>query len=157
MAVLLGALSGGTDAVDMEVVGGGPLVFVALGGTAGTSVALGAVGMLGMTGGAAVDCLPLVISGAVGVLGVGGASLPGQGGCRLRASSLVLYVSLRRASASFSAGLALAPSKPYLWVQWSRRCRSSFSCCGRVSSSEISFLWVRPEYVSNSCISVGIV
>ena len=90
----------------MEVVGGGLLVFVALGGRWGTSVATGAVGMLGMTGGAAVDCPLRVFSGAVGVLEVRGACLPGRGGRRLKASILALYFILRRASASFSAGLA---------------------------------------------------
>lgn len=88
--MLLGALSGGTSAVDVEVVGGGPLVFVALGGTGGTCVALGAVGMLGMIGEASVGCLSRVLSGAVGVLEIRGASLLGRGGRRLKASSLAL-------------------------------------------------------------------
>ena len=88
--MLLGALSGGTSAVDVEVVGGGRLVFVALVGTGGTCVALGAVGMLGMIGEAPVGCLLTVFSGAVGVLEVRGASLPGRGGRRLKASSLAL-------------------------------------------------------------------
>ena len=70
----------------MQFVGGEPLVFVALAGTGGTSVVLGAVGMLGMTG----DCLLIVVSGAVGVLAVRGASLPGRGGRRLKASVLAL-------------------------------------------------------------------
>ena len=88
--MLLGALSGGTSAVDVEVVGGGRLVFVALGGAGGTSVALGAVGILGMIGEASVGCLSRVFSGAVGPLEVRGAFLPGRGGRRLKASSLAL-------------------------------------------------------------------
>ena len=86
----MGALSEGVAAVEWEYVGGGSLVFAALGGTGGTSVALGSVGMLEMTGGAAVARLLIVVSGAVGVLAVRGASLPGRGGRRLKASILVL-------------------------------------------------------------------
>ena len=88
--MLLGALSGGTSAVDVEVVGGGRLVFVALGGAGGTSVALGAVGMVGMIGEPPVGCLSKVFSGAIGVLEIRGACLPARWGRCLKASSLAL-------------------------------------------------------------------
>ena len=88
MAALLGALSGCAAAIDVGVAGAVPLVFVALGGTGGTIVSLGAVGMLGMTGGALVGCLLMVVSGALGVLEIRGASLLGSWGCLLKASSL---------------------------------------------------------------------